>query len=174
MWQDAQPGPFLLDHYQRVLAGQPDIAVSDQRKSFSVPRLVEINEAFAVQVIGAARELGIDEDTLNVSAVRSPSVTRSMTGARITATLLNNLTTHDMQFGLETMCVGGGQGMAMVLERLSRRRHTGAPPQAELVEQRVHPRRARTDNVLGGIGQDSPCARTSECTFRKDLRGIAL
>ncbi|ABG95263.1 MULTISPECIES: acetyl-CoA C-acetyltransferase [Rhodococcus] len=81
--------------------------------------LVEINEAFAVQVIGSARELGIDEDKLNVSggaiALGHPF---GMTGARITATLLNNLTTHDKQFGLETMCVGGGQGMAMVLERL--------------------------------------------------------
>ncbi len=82
--------------------------------------LVEINEAFAVQVIGSARELKIDEDKLNVSggaiAIGHPF---GMTGARITATLLNNLTTYDKQFGLETMCVGGGQGMAMVLERLS-------------------------------------------------------
>jgi len=82
--------------------------------------LVEINEAFAVQVIGSARELGIDEDNLNVSggaiAVGHPF---GMTGARITTTLLNNLSTHDKTFGLETMCVGGGQGMAMVLERLS-------------------------------------------------------
>ncbi|GGG15418.1 acetyl-CoA acetyltransferase [Rhodococcoides trifolii] len=82
--------------------------------------LVEINEAFAVQVIGSARELKIDEDKLNVSggaiALGHPF---GMTGARITATLLNNLTAHDKQFGLETMCVGGGQGMAMVLERLS-------------------------------------------------------
>ena len=82
--------------------------------------LVEINEAFAVQVIGSARELGIDQDKLNVSggaiAVGHPF---GMTGARITTTLLNNLSTHDGTFGLETMCVGGGQGMAMVLERLS-------------------------------------------------------
>jgi acetyl-CoA C-acetyltransferase len=82
--------------------------------------LVEINEAFAVQVIGSARELKIDEDKLNVSggaiALGHPF---GMTGARITATLINNLTAHDKQFGLETMCVGGGQGMAMVLERLS-------------------------------------------------------
>jgi len=82
--------------------------------------LVEINEAFAVQVIGSARELGIDEDKLNVSggaiAVGHPF---GMTGARITTTLLNNLSTHDQSLGLETMCVGGGQGMAMVLERLS-------------------------------------------------------
>ncbi|MBY6538568.1 acetyl-CoA C-acetyltransferase [Rhodococcus sp. BP-349] len=82
--------------------------------------LVEINEAFAVQVIGSARELKIDEDKINVSggaiALGHPF---GMTGARITATLLNNLRAHDKQFGLETMCVGGGQGMAMVLERLS-------------------------------------------------------
>ena len=81
--------------------------------------LVEINEAFAVQVLGSARELGIDEDKLNVSggaiALGHPF---GMTGARITATLLNNLTTYDKTFGLETMCVGGGQGMAMVIERL--------------------------------------------------------
>jgi acetyl-CoA C-acetyltransferase len=82
--------------------------------------LFEINEAFAVQVVGSARELGIDEDKLNVSggaiALGHPF---GMTGARIATTLLNNLQTHDKTFGLETMCVGGGQGMAMVLERLS-------------------------------------------------------
>ena len=81
--------------------------------------LFEINEAFAVQVLGSARELGIDEDKLNVSggaiALGHPF---GMTGARITATLLNNLRTYDKQFGVETMCVGGGQGMAMVVERL--------------------------------------------------------
>ncbi|WP_433610981.1 acetyl-CoA C-acetyltransferase [Prescottella agglutinans] len=89
-------------------------------KSVSDIDLFEINEAFAVQVLGSARELNIDEDKLNVSggsiAVGHPF---GMTGARITATLLNNLQTHDKQFGVETMCVGGGQGMAMVLERLS-------------------------------------------------------
>lgn len=82
--------------------------------------LYEINEAFAVQVLGSARALGMDEDKLNVSggaiALGHPF---GMTGARITATLLNNLQTHDKTFGIETMCVGGGQGMAMVVERLS-------------------------------------------------------
>ncbi|WP_194815442.1 acetyl-CoA C-acetyltransferase [Nocardia sp. XZ_19_385] len=82
--------------------------------------LFEINEAFAVQVLGSARELKIDEDKLNVSggaiALGHPF---GMTGARITATLINNLQTYDKQFGVETMCVGGGQGMAMVIERLS-------------------------------------------------------
>ncbi|MEH0554019.1 acetyl-CoA C-acetyltransferase [Streptomyces sp. B21-101] len=82
--------------------------------------LAEINEAFAAQVIASARELGIDEERLNVNggaiAVGHPF---GMTGARITATLINSLQWHDKQFGLETMCVGGGQGMAMVLERLS-------------------------------------------------------
>jgi acetyl-CoA C-acetyltransferase len=82
--------------------------------------LVEINEAFAAQVIPSARELGIEEEKLNVNggaiAVGHPF---GMTGARITSTLLNSLRWHDRQFGLETMCVGGGQGMAMVVERLS-------------------------------------------------------
>jgi len=82
--------------------------------------LVEINEAFAAQVIPSYRELGIDLDRLNVNggaiAVGHPF---GMTGARITTTLINSLQFHDKQFGLETMCVGGGQGMAMVLERLS-------------------------------------------------------
>jgi len=84
--------------------------------------LVEINEAFAAQVIPSARELGIDPfgDKLNVNggaiAIGHPF---GMTGARITGTLINGLQYHDKQWGLETMCVGGGQGMAMVIERLS-------------------------------------------------------
>src|SRR3954454_9911745 len=82
--------------------------------------LVELNEAFAAQVVPSARELGVDYDRLNVHggaiALGHPF---GMTGARITATLLNALRTKDATFGLETMCVGGGQGMAMVLERLA-------------------------------------------------------
>ena len=82
--------------------------------------LVEINEAFAAQVIPSARQLGIDEEKLNVNggaiALGHPF---GMTGARITATLINSLQYHDKQIGLETMCIGGGQGMAMILERLS-------------------------------------------------------
>jgi acetyl-CoA C-acetyltransferase len=82
--------------------------------------LVEINEAFAAQVIPSYRELGIDLDRLNVNggaiAVGHPF---GMTGARIATTLINSLQWHDKQIGLETMCVGGGQGMAMLLERLS-------------------------------------------------------
>lgn len=82
--------------------------------------LVEINEAFAAQVIPSYQDLGVDLDKLNVNggaiAVGHPF---GMTGARITTTLLNSLQWHDKQFALETMCVGGGQGMAMVLERLS-------------------------------------------------------
>jgi acetyl-CoA C-acetyltransferase len=82
--------------------------------------LVEINEAFAAQVIPAYQELGIDEDKLNVNggaiAVGHPF---GMTGARIATTLVNSLQFHDKTFGLETMCVGGGQGMAMIFERLS-------------------------------------------------------
>ncbi|GAA3442282.1 acetyl-CoA C-acetyltransferase [Planomonospora venezuelensis] len=82
--------------------------------------LVEINEAFAAQVIPSYQDLGIDLDRLNVNggaiAVGHPF---GMTGARITSTLINSLQFHDKSIGLETMCVGGGQGMAMVLERLS-------------------------------------------------------
>ncbi len=82
--------------------------------------LVEINEAFAAQVIPSYRQLGVELDRLNVNggaiAVGHPF---GMTGARITTTLINSLQWHDRTIGLETMCVGGGQGMAMVLERLS-------------------------------------------------------
>ena len=82
--------------------------------------LVEINEAFAAQVIPSYRELGIDIDRLNVHggsiAVGHPF---GMTGARITTTLLNGLRERDATLGLETMCVGGGQGMALIIERLN-------------------------------------------------------
>ncbi|MDQ1586829.1 MAG: acetyl-CoA C-acetyltransferase, partial [Actinomycetota bacterium] len=82
--------------------------------------LVEINEAFAAQVIPSYRDLGIDIDRLNVNggaiALGHPF---GMTGARITTTLLNGLQFHDKEWGLETMCVGGGQGMAMIVQRLS-------------------------------------------------------
>jgi acetyl-CoA C-acetyltransferase len=82
--------------------------------------LVEINEAFAAQVLPSADDLGIDHDKLNVNggaiALGHPF---GMTGARITTTLLNGLQSRDKTFGLETMCVGGGQGMAIIFERLS-------------------------------------------------------
>ncbi len=82
--------------------------------------LVEINEAFAAQVIPSYQDLGVDLDRLNVNggaiALGHPF---GSTGARITTTLINSLQTHDKEWGLETMCVGGGQGMAMVLQRLS-------------------------------------------------------
>ena len=82
--------------------------------------VVEINEAFAAQVIPSYNDLGIDIDKLNVHggaiAVGHPF---GMTGARITSTLINGLRFRDKAIGLETMCVGGGQGMAMIFERLS-------------------------------------------------------
>ncbi|HJR40387.1 MAG TPA: acetyl-CoA C-acetyltransferase [Nocardioidaceae bacterium] len=82
--------------------------------------LVEINEAFAAQVVPSYRDLGIDLDRLNVNggaiAVGHPF---GMTGARLQNTMLNSLKWHDKQTGLITMCVGGGQGMALVLERIS-------------------------------------------------------
>ncbi len=82
--------------------------------------LVEINEAFAAQVIPSAKHLDIDWDKLNVHggaiALGHPF---GMTGARIMTTLIHGLQAEDKTFGLETMCVGGGQGMAMIIERLS-------------------------------------------------------
>lgn len=82
--------------------------------------LVEINEAFAAQVIPSARHLNIPWEKLNVNggaiALGHPY---GMTGARIMTTLINGLQTADKTFGLESMCVGGGQGMAMIIERMS-------------------------------------------------------
>ena len=81
--------------------------------------LVEINEAFAAQVIPSAKHLGFGLDKVNVNggaiALGHPF---GMTGARIMTTLIHNLQTEDKTIGLETMCVGGGQGMAMIVERL--------------------------------------------------------
>src|SRR5487761_1714033 len=103
-------GPVLASRQALNLAG---MAIGDID-------LVEITEAFAAQVIPSYRELGIDPGKLNVNggaiAVGHPF---GMTGARITTTMINSLQWHDKQFGLETMCVGGGQGMALILERLS-------------------------------------------------------
>jgi acetyl-CoA C-acetyltransferase len=97
----------------RQALGHAGLSVSDLD-------LVEINEAFAVQVIGSYRELGIDPERVNVHggaiALGHPF---GMTGARIMTTLINGMRARDAQFGLETMCVGGGQGMAIILERLS-------------------------------------------------------
>ena len=81
--------------------------------------LVEINEAFAAQVIPSARQLDIPLEKLNVHggaiALGHPF---GMTGARIMTTLMNGLEAETRPLGLETMCVGGGQGMAMVVERI--------------------------------------------------------
>ena len=81
--------------------------------------LVEINEAFAAQVVPSYQDLGIDLDRLNVNggaiAVGHPF---GMTGARLQNTMLNSLDWHDKSTGLITMCVGGGQGLAMILERI--------------------------------------------------------
>jgi acetyl-CoA C-acetyltransferase len=81
---------------------------------------VEINEAFAVQVLGSADELGIDLDKLNPNggaiALGHPF---GMTGARIMTTLLNGMEDSGATIGMESMCVGGGQGMAMIVERLN-------------------------------------------------------
>jgi acetyl-CoA C-acetyltransferase len=82
--------------------------------------LVEINEAFAAQVIPSAKHLGISWDKLNVNgggiALGHPF---GMTGARIMTTLIHGLQAADKEYGMETMCVGGGQGMSMIVQRLS-------------------------------------------------------
>jgi acetyl-CoA C-acetyltransferase len=95
-------------------------ALSRAGMSMADMDLVELNEAFAAQVIPSARQLGVEWDRLNVHggsiALGHPF---GMTGARITTTLLNGLREKDATFGLETMCVGGGQGMAIIYERLS-------------------------------------------------------
>ncbi len=95
------------------------LALARAGMSISDMDLYEVNEAFAVQVLASADDLGMDPDKLNVHggaiALGHPF---GATGARISTTLLNALRARDGQFGLETMCVGGGQGMAMVLERL--------------------------------------------------------
>jgi len=82
--------------------------------------VVEINEAFAAQIVPCREELGIEEDKLNpfggAIALGHPF---GMTGARIMTTLLNDLETLDRTYGIESMCVAGGMGMAMLVERLN-------------------------------------------------------
>ena len=94
-------------------------ALAHARMTIDDIDLVEINEAFAAQVVPSYQDLGIDLDRLNVNggaiAVGHPF---GMTGARLQNTMINSLQWHDKQTGLITMCVGGGQGMALILERL--------------------------------------------------------
>ncbi|MEJ7708183.1 MAG: acetyl-CoA C-acetyltransferase [Nocardioidaceae bacterium] len=94
-------------------------ALTRARMSIDDIDLVEINEAFAAQVVPSYQDLGIDIDRLNLHggaiAVGHPF---GMTGARLQATMLNALDFHDKTTGLITMCVGGGQGMAIILERV--------------------------------------------------------
>jgi acetyl-CoA C-acetyltransferase len=95
-------------------------ALARARMSISDIDLVEINEAFAAQVVPSYQDLGIDIDKLNINggaiAVGHPY---GMTGTRLQTTMVNSLGFHDKQLGLITLCVGGGQGMALILERLS-------------------------------------------------------
>jgi len=103
----AQPANAL-----RIALKKADLDVNDLD-------LVEINEAFAAQVLPSADQLGIDHDKLNVNggaiALGHPF---GMTGARIMTTLINNLIDQDKTIGMESMCVGGGQGMSMIIERV--------------------------------------------------------
>ncbi len=95
-------------------------AMSRAGMTISDVDLVEINEAFAAQVLPSMRHLGITRDKINIHggaiALGHPF---GMTGARIMTTLINGLRATDGTFGMESMCVGGGQGMAMIIERLS-------------------------------------------------------
>ena len=97
----------------RQALGRADMTIEDID-------LVELNEAFAAQVVPSADDLGINWEKLNVNggaiALGHPF---GMTGARIMNTLLNGLEDADAEIGLETMCVGGGQGMAMIVQRLN-------------------------------------------------------
>ena len=102
-----------IDAIRQVL-DRADMAIDDMD-------MIEINEAFAVQVLGSADELGIDIDrqlNLNGGAI-ALGHPFGMTGSRIMTTLLNGLEDADKEFGLESMCVGGGQGMAMIVQRLN-------------------------------------------------------
>ena len=107
------------DHGPRAGGGVEAGAVAG-RLSIGDIDLYEINEAFAAQVLPSADDLGMDLDKLNVHggaiALGHPF---GSTGTRIMTTLINGLQSRDGQFGLETMCVGGGQGMAIIVERLS-------------------------------------------------------
>jgi acetyl-CoA C-acetyltransferase len=95
-------------------------AVARAGLSISDIDLVEMNEAFAAQVLPSIDQLGLDLDRVNVNggaiALGHPF---GSTGARMATTLIHGLQERDAQFGLETMCAAGGQGMALVLERLS-------------------------------------------------------
>ena len=95
-------------------------ALANARMSISDMDIMELNEAFAAQVLPSIDDIGIDPDKVNVNggaiALGHPF---GMTGARMTTTAIHALQERDEQFAVETMCVAGGQGMAMVLERLS-------------------------------------------------------
>ena len=127
----ARPHPAGADRLDRRLAASPPRSWASARSRPASARwptpacrigdidLVEINEAFAAQVVPSYQDLGIDLDQLNVNggaiAVGHPF---GMTGARLQNTMLNSLDWHDKSTGLITMCVGGGQGMALILERV--------------------------------------------------------
>lgn len=95
-------------------------ALANARMSISDMDIMELNEAFAAQVLPSIDDIGIDPDKVNVNggaiALGHPF---GMTGARMTTTAIHALQERDEQFAVETMCVAGGQGMAMILERLS-------------------------------------------------------
>jgi hypothetical protein len=124
--------PAILKIKGRIIDSAPlSICSRYKRSSHSSPAangqftlddvdLTASNEAFAVQVLASACELAIDEDRLNISGgAIALGHSFGMTGARIATSLPNNRCTHDKQIGLDTTCVGGGRGMAMIIERLA-------------------------------------------------------
>jgi len=107
----------LTDRGFELLSRVAPVHVGGVRKN--LVDLVEINEAFAAQVVPSYQDLGIDLDRLNVNGVAlAVGHPFGMTGARLQNTMLNSLDWHDKSTGLITMCVGGGQGMALILERV--------------------------------------------------------
>ena len=115
------PKPIIPDGFELHAGRGPEKARAAldlaEERGFSRKSVRLTPEGYLIPI---SEEVGIPMDKLNTHggaiALGHPF---GMTGARITTTLLNNLTTHDKTFGLETMCVGGGQGMAMIIERLS-------------------------------------------------------
>src|SRR5699024_9143052 len=95
-------------------------ALANAKMSIRDMDIMELNEAFAAQVLPSIDDIGIDPDKVNVNggaiALGHPF---GMTGARMTTTAIHALQERDEQFAVETMCVAGGQGMALVLERLN-------------------------------------------------------
>src|SRR5438874_1326726 len=129
--RDLDITPLAKVHAMAVAGVRPDImgigpvpamkkALQRARMQLSDIDIVEINEAFAAQTLSVVKAMGIDEEKLNphggAIALGHPL---GCSGARIIATLINDLQTHNKTFGIATLCIGGGQGLATIIERMS-------------------------------------------------------